>query len=258
MASERISTGIGGLDPLLGGGYILGRTYLVAGEAGSGKTIACLQFLVHALRRGERAVYVTVDERPVEILETSESFGWDLQHHIQEKTLVILDASPYFGGRSGGSGDKGVDPQKIVTDLGNYAKRLSATVLIIDPLTPLISPGDAASAPDQARALIQLLQSQLNVTTLFTAHESAGAANHRPGGVEQFLATGILLLKVTKTKYRLERFLTIKKMRGTAAEPCVLRFVIRPNEGIALVGRPDHRSPEPPMFELFDPANKVF
>ena len=49
---------------------------------------------------GEKAVYVTVDERPVEILESAESFAWDLQRHIQEKNLVILDASPYFGGRA--------------------------------------------------------------------------------------------------------------------------------------------------------------
>jgi len=142
MDPKRISTGIAGLDLLLNGGYIKGRIYLLTGEAGTGKTIACLQFLVNALRLGERAVYVTVDERPVEILESAESFDWDLQRHIQEKHLVVLDASPYFGGRSGSAGEKGVDPQKIVADLGNYARRLGATILIIDPLTPLISPAE--------------------------------------------------------------------------------------------------------------------
>jgi len=120
MVSERISTGIARLDRLLHGGYIKGRCYLLTGDTGTGKTIACLQFLIHSLVQGEKAVYVTVDERPAEILESAASFSWDLQQHIQEKNLVILDASPYFGARSGS--EKGIDPQKIVADLGSYAR----------------------------------------------------------------------------------------------------------------------------------------
>lgn len=250
MDPKRISTGISGLDPLLAGGYIKGRIYLLTGEAGTGKTIACLQFLVNALRLGERAVYVTVDERPVEILESAESLAWDLQRHIQDKNLVILDASPYFGGRSGG-GEKSVDPQKIVADLGNYARRLGATILIIDPLTPLISPAEASgSAHDQARSMIQFIQSQLNLTTLFTAHRAEGSAS----GIEQHLASGVLVLKITEINGKLERTLTIKKMRGTAVEPGGCRFVIRSNEGIVLVGGPAINAPQLPMFELFDSA----
>jgi circadian clock protein KaiC len=256
MDIQRISTGIAGLDPLLYGGFLKGRIYLFAGEAGSGKTIACLQFLANSLRLGERAVYVTVDERPMEILETGESFGWDLQRHIQEKNLVVLDASPYFGGRSGSGGDKGVDPPKIVADLGNYARRLGATILIIDPLTPLISSTDAASGQDQTRSLIQLIQSQLNITTLLTAHWAKGTAASFVGGVEQFLASGVLVFTIAERHGKLERALTIKKMRGTAAEPGNHRFVIRHNEGIVLVGSPDYKPSEPPMFELFDPAKK--
>jgi hypothetical protein len=61
--------------------------------------------------------------------------------------LVILDASPYFGGRSGGATEKGIDPQKIIADLGNYAKRLSATLLIVDPITPL-DPAERRHQPE--------------------------------------------------------------------------------------------------------------
>jgi circadian clock protein KaiC len=257
MDPKRISTGIAGLDPLLNGGFIKGRIYLLTGEAGTGKTIACLQFLVNALRLGERAVYVTVDERPAEILESAESFGWDFQRHIQEKNLVVLDASPYFGGRSGSSGEKGVDPQKIVADLGNYAKRLGATILIIDPLTPLISPAEASgSAHEQARSVIQLIRSQLNLTTLFTAHRAEGTAESFTSGVEQFLASGVLILKTTETNGKLERTMTIKKMRGTAVEPGDWQFVIRKNDGITLVERPGVAAAELSMFELFEPAKK--
>ncbi|MDP9130962.1 MAG: hypothetical protein M3N35_11300, partial [Candidatus Binatota bacterium] len=68
MANEHIATGITGLDALLRGGFSRGRTYLFAGEAGTGKTIACLQLVATRLKAGDNAVYVTVDERPAEIV----------------------------------------------------------------------------------------------------------------------------------------------------------------------------------------------
>ncbi len=177
----------------------------MTGDTGTGKTIACLQFLSSALKRGEKAVYVTVDERPGEIVESAASFSWDLQPYIQEKSLVVLDASPYFGGRSGGATEKGIDPQKIIADLGNYAKRLSATLLIVDPITPLILPTDATSpSQDQARSLIQLIQSQLNTTNLLTAHLPKGASPST-GGIEQFLASGVFLLKIGEINGKCQR-----------------------------------------------------
>jgi circadian clock protein KaiC len=210
--------------------------------------------------RGEKAVYVTVDERPAEILESAASFSWHFQQHIQEKHLVILDASPYFGGRSGGTGEKGIDPQKIVADLGGYARRLAATILIIDPITPLILPTDATnSAQDQARSLMQLIQSQLNTTNLFTAHMTA-AAQDTTNCVEQFLASGVLVFKTTESNGRFGRALTIRKMRATAAQPGVYPFTLVQNEGIVLAdhssGRASAREGEPQTFEYFDPMKK--
>jgi circadian clock protein KaiC len=258
MASERISTGIAELDRLLLGGYLKGRSHLLSGDTGTGKTIACLQFLLHGLKRGEKAVYVTVDERPAEILESAESFSWDFQPHIQEKSLVILDASPYFGGRSGGTSEKGIDPQKIVTDLGIYARRLGATLLIIDPITPLILPTDAtSSSQDQARSLMHLIQSQLNTTNLFTAHLTT---QNTTNGIEQFLAAGVLVFKTTEVNGRFQRALTIRKMRGTAIEPGDYPFVLVHNEGIVLgdrsASKASTRQTEPHIFEYFDLPKK--
>src|ERR1700752_5034805 len=123
-AIKRISTGIAGLDSILEGGFLSGRSYLVTGDAGTGKTTACMQFLMAGLKQGERAVYVTVDERPGEILQAAGSLDWDLQTYIQEKTLVILDASPYFSGSATVTGGKGIDLSKFVTDLAGYANKL--------------------------------------------------------------------------------------------------------------------------------------
>jgi len=261
MDVQRISTGIAGLDELLHGGYITGRSYLLTGDAGTGKTVACLQFLRNGLKMGGKAVYVTVDERPGEILESAASFSWDLQPDIQEKNLLILDASPYFGGRSGNAGEKGVDPQKIVADLGNYTRRLGATILIIDPITPLILPTDATSpSQDQARSLMQLIQSQLNTTNLFTAHLARGTAANTASGTEQFLASGVLVLENIEMNGKFARTLTIKKMRGTAVAAAGYSFAFVQNEGIVLGDHPAATVSlpqiEPQMLEIFELAKK--
>ena len=265
MSLTRIPTGITGLNAVLSGGFIKGRSYLLTGDAGTGKTIACLQFLLSALSLGEKAVYVTVDERPSEILESAASFSWDLQPHIQGKSLVVLDAA------SGSATEKGIDPQKLVADLGNYTKSLGATILVIDPITPLLLPTNPA-IPGQvhARALIQLIQTHLNTTNLFTSH-NAKANGHDPAvGIEQFLASGVLVLKATEIRGQCERTIHIKKMRHTPVEPGDYPFAMVQNQGIVLLDRavaaelprqaePQQAEPqpaEPQFFRSFDPEKE--
>jgi circadian clock protein KaiC len=257
MANERISTGIAGLDALLDGGFNRGRTYLFAGDAGTGKTIACLQFVESRLKDGDKAVYVTVDERPSEILESAAALGWNLQSYIQDKQLIILDAAPYFGARGGG--EKGIDPQKIVADLGNYVRRLGATQLIIDPITPFILPPDPTSPPqDQARSLIQLLQTQIGVTNVVTAQRCPdGVSNNIDVRIEEHLAAGVFIFKTTESAIGCERTVTIKKMRGVAVAPIKHMFTLERDHGIVM-DQPPKPAGGPfdsrPMFEYFDPT----
>src|SRR5580658_7675730 len=85
---ERVSTGTPGLDRMLGGGLFPGRPYLLTGGTGSGKTLLGLTFLMEGIRRGEEVLLVAVDERPTEIVENVQSFGWDLS------AIRTLDANP--------------------------------------------------------------------------------------------------------------------------------------------------------------------
>src|ERR1051326_1366411 len=111
--SKRVATGIEGLDPLTQNGFLPGKSYVVTGDAGTGKTTACLQFLLKGLTSGEKAVYVTVDERPTDLLDSAASLGWDLQPYVQEKNLVILDAAPYFSTRAAGPGREPLNAARI-------------------------------------------------------------------------------------------------------------------------------------------------
>ncbi|HXV82514.1 MAG TPA: ATPase domain-containing protein [Candidatus Binatia bacterium] len=236
-AVKRVSTGIAALDSLLQGGFLPSRSYLVSGDAGTGKTTTCMQFLKSGLEQAEKAVYVTLDERPAEILQAAESLGWDLQQYVQAKNFAILDASPYFSGRAGNAGDKGVDLQKIVSDLAAYAKKLDAARLVIDPVTPLILSGDSPTrVQEHARLLIHLLQSNLTTTNLLTSHLPPQANHNLTNGIEEFLAAGVLILRVTQDNDRSVRTLSVKKMRGTPVEPNEYPFSIVKDHGIFIVG----------------------
>jgi circadian clock protein KaiC len=259
MTNQHLSTGIAGLDSLLCGGFIRGRTYILTGDTGTGKTVTCLQFLNRALSQGEKAVYVTVDERPSEITDSAASFSWNLQNHIQDKNLAILDASPYFSGRSSSATEKGIDPQKIVADLSNYVKRLAATLLIIDPVTPFSLPSDPSCPPqDQARSLVNLLQTQLSTTNLLTAHLSG--SNQSPStGIEEFLASGAFLLKLDTSGARAKRTITIRKMRGAPVTAGEFPFEISARDGIAIQQRGGVSTGDSgtlPMFEQFELPTK--
>src|SRR5687768_12378633 len=76
--TDRISTGITGLDQLLRGGLTGQRMYLVAGYPGTGKTTLALQFLLEGRERGEATLYVTLSETEAELNAIAKSHGWSL------------------------------------------------------------------------------------------------------------------------------------------------------------------------------------
>src|ERR1051325_11391206 len=233
--SKRVATGIEGLDPLTQNGFLPGKSYVVTGDAGTGKTTACLQFLLKGLTNGEKAVYVTVDERPSDLLESAASLGWDLQKFIQDKTLVILDGAPYFSARPNAGREREVDIQRIVTDLGSHITRMEAKRLAIDPVGPLINADTPSGrSEEQARQLIRLLQTQLQTTNLLSSH-CAGRSTQENSSIEEFLASGVLALRMFRVGERFARALRIKKMRGTAVVPTEYAFDIQNGKGMVLL-----------------------
>ena len=75
----RLSTGIAGLDAVLGGGLPQGHIYLLEGESGAGKTTLGLQFLLEGHRRGERTLWITLSETERQLLQSARSHGWTLE-----------------------------------------------------------------------------------------------------------------------------------------------------------------------------------
>ncbi len=77
-ASERASTGVGGLDDILAGGLPRDGLYLIEGTPGTGKTTLALQFLLEGRRLGEQGMYVTLAETAGELRTSAASHGWSL------------------------------------------------------------------------------------------------------------------------------------------------------------------------------------
>ena len=90
---NRVPTGIVELDGLIEGGLRAGKTYLVVGEPGTGKTVFGLQFLVNGLMEKEKGLYVAIDEKPADVLDQAASLGWYLARFIVSKAFFILDAA---------------------------------------------------------------------------------------------------------------------------------------------------------------------
>ena len=87
-SNERTPTGIPGLDEILNGGLIPNHSYLLVGSAGTGKTIASLQWLLSGHERGRKGLYITLAESVDNIGRNVESFGWNLDG------LAIVDLNP--------------------------------------------------------------------------------------------------------------------------------------------------------------------
>lgn len=93
--SDRIQTGIRGLDDILNGGLLRNHFYLVTGDPGTGKTTIAMQFLLDGIRHGEKGFYVTLSESKRELGEMAASHHWSIADlPILEMTPLVDELSP--------------------------------------------------------------------------------------------------------------------------------------------------------------------
>ena len=80
VSSNRLSTGLKGLDVITGGGLPANRLYVVRGTPGVGKTTLAMQFLMEGAKKGEKGLYITLSETKEEVRDIAESHGWNLEN----------------------------------------------------------------------------------------------------------------------------------------------------------------------------------
>ena len=232
---ERVPTGVPGLDPLIEGGFPKGRSILVTGEPGTGKTIFSLQFLAEGLARGEKAIYVAADESPFDIIEQAASMGWDFEKHIEKKDLAILNAGTYLTSLPGSGKDRQIDIHKAIIDLAAFVTRLDAKRLVLDPAGPFVLLRDsAARIQDQTRLLIKLLRTSMQTTNVLTSYAVPRTGERSMHGIEEYLVAGAIVLEMVWTERKFIRSLVIEKMRCTDVTPAEYNFDIVKGQGVVL------------------------
>ena len=88
----RASTGIIGLDDVLGEGWARNRLHLLEGSPGTGKTTVALQFLLGGAKAGEVGVYITLAETDKELRDGARSHGWEIPDEIEIFELIPTDS----------------------------------------------------------------------------------------------------------------------------------------------------------------------
>ena len=235
LQTERVPTGILGLDPLLEGGLPKGRSILVTGEPGTGKTILALQFLVDGLNRGEKGIYVTADESPMDVLEQAASLGWDLEPRVDAKELAILNAATYLSALPGAGKERQFDVQKAVGDLASFVNQIGAKRMVLDPAGPFVLLRDSnARIQDQTRLLIKLLRSSTQTTNILTSYAVPRTGERSMHGIEEYLVAGAIVLEMVWKNGNLARSLIVEKMRCTDVKPTQMDFDIVKKHGIVV------------------------
>jgi circadian clock protein KaiC len=222
--SPRIRSGIDGLDELLQGGIPFSSQVLVAGEPGSGKTTFGMQFLYKgATLYDEPGVYVTFEEPPHAVFQNMSHFNWNLGRLMGADKLRFIDASISYPLNLSKQVPTRVKPfdlseylmEDFYGDLETAVKEIGARRIVIDPITVIgLHFRDPIEARRELFGLSRLL-TQLGVTSILTSEISRGAQVLGRFGVEEFISTGVVVLRIIEQGSRRLRTIEIRKMRGT-------------------------------------------
>jgi circadian clock protein KaiC len=205
MLSDRVPTGITGLDDMIEGGFPRGSLILLAGSPGSGKTIASAHYLYHGAKNlDENVVYVSFAERRDFFLNNMEKFGLDFEKLENQDKFKFLDLMTT--GETAISSTLDVIMREV---LAIKAKRLA-----VDSFTAM---AQAFKRKIDARIVLHVLDKlmrQTDCTTLLLVELPIGSRNIGLG-FEEFVADGIILFETMKEQEGIRKRAVVLKMRGT-------------------------------------------
>jgi len=241
MIMERVSSGIKGLDEILGGGFPRGRTVLVVGSPGSGKTIFAIQFLRSGAFVGDRSIYIALDERPEQVKENVSAFGWDLDRLEADGKIMFVDATPFRRTKASSLAKyearvavplQEAVPEITLRGLIETVRRLAededVTRIAVDPVTSF---SIRYQSPVKRRRAMQILFDGLSSTgaTCLVTTELRTSMLSRKFQLEEFLSQGVVLLRTGIHEGNVVRAIQVEKMRGIAHDTQLRPYIIGQN-----------------------------
>ena len=231
---SKLETGITGFDFVAGGGLPKGRTTLLAGTAGSAKTVFAAEFIAQGIVKAkENGVFITFEESPADICRNMKSLGWDMKKWVDEGKFAFVDASPDIGSQPVTAGDW--DFGALVARIEHAVNKVNAKRVTMDSLGAIFTQfDDGAKVRHELFRVASALKS-MDVTSILTAeriHEYGEIARF---GVEEFVADNVIILRNALDHEKRRRTLEILKFRGCSHQKGEYPFTILPGTGIVVI-----------------------
>lgn len=208
---QKATTGVAGLDDILLGGLPAGRTTLISGGPGTGKTVLALQFLLEGIRIGEPGIFLAMEEHSEGVRENAASLGWDLARHEQEGSLFLFDARLDPQAVLSGS----FDLSALLAIIGGAADAMGAKRIVIDALDMLMRLfDDPRRARNEVYALHEWLADR-QLTVILTAKAAATGEIIHPYDFLDFMADCVIFLDNRVADQLSTRRLRVIKFRGS-------------------------------------------
>jgi KaiC domain protein len=219
LVAARVSSGVPGLDEMLGGGFPPGHVVLVTGLPGTGKTCLGLQFLLAGAAAGEKGIFLSLEEDVPRLLETARQFRWPVDAALNKGLLKVLRLDPKETRQS---------LSKIQGDLGKELRTMGAQRVVVDSVSLLNMLSD--DEPGRRTTLFALAAAcrQSSATTLLTAEADPIHPEVSRDGLTEYVADGVLLLgyRTANDGHRVGLALRILKMRRTSHVRTVQPYAI--------------------------------
>ena len=231
-AVEKSPTGIPGFDLAAQGGLPRRRATLVAGTAGSAKTIFATHFLAAGVAAGEPGVFVTFEDNPDDIRQNMLSFGWDIARWEREGKWAFVDASPEPSDPTPVIGE--FELGGLLARVEHAVKKIGATRVSLDSLNALFL---QFAEPQLLRGELHRMTSglkRLGATVVFTGERVEDYGEVTRYGIEEFVADNVIILRNILADEKRRRTLEILKFRGARHERGEIPFTIT-HEGIVVI-----------------------
>ena len=231
-----VETGVEGLDDLLGKGLPRGTSIILAGGPGSGKTILGLQISNHAAKKGEKVLYISLEEPSNRLKEHMCDFNWNPELLEKKGFLKIIRANPFAISRNVEAllakekGELTIDLEEIEELIPENFK---PDWIILDSVTAL----EAAFKDEEETYRIYVTQlfryfEKLGVTSFLISETENIPEIYSKTGVEEFLADGVIVIYHIKKGNLRERAIEVLKLRGVAHKSKIVAMQIVSEKGI--------------------------